>query len=947
MAGGRLHGRRRERETFDRLLRDIEAGNSRALVLRGEAGVGKTALLDYLAEQAGPGVRTTRAAGVELESEIAYSALQQLCAPLLGSLDRLPEHQREAIATAFGLSAGSPPEPLLVGLAVLGLLAESAGEQPLVAIVDDVQWLDRMSEVILTFVARRLGAESVALIFSVRSPGDERILAGLPELPVGGLPDAEARRLLDSVLPGPVDSRVRDRIVLETRGNPLALLELPKGLTPAELAFGFGGLNTAPLAGRVEETFRRRIAALPAETRKVLLAAAVEPVGDVPLLWRALQRLGIGLEAAAPAESAQLIDLNRRVRFPHPLVRSAAWRAGHADDLRDVHRALAEATDPGEDPDRRAWHRAHAVSGPDEEVAAELESSAGRALARGGRSAAAAFLERAAELTVDPGRRAGLLISAAQAHADAGSFGQVPELLAVAEMTHLDALQHARVERLRAHLALILNPGRAAGPPLLAAARRLRDLDPAAARETYLAAVGAALHAGRLDDTFLREVARAAATEAPTAGAPRSALTAQPGDAPAIEAPAAQPADAAEPAAGAAPGHGAAAGGEDAAGLLLEGITAWILDGYAAAAPALNRALDRLMEKPEPGLLWLAAPVAHEMFRHDAWDPITEQALHAARETGSLSLLPTALAFRSGILLYMGRLADAASLTDEAGALRQALGSALQPSASVTLAAYRGIQPYAGELADEVIRDAAARSEGRSLGVAGFGRAALANGLGDFETAYRAAKEAAEYPDLAVYAWTLSELVEAAARAGHAEEAAGAAERLAERTAIAGTDWALGVQAVADALTGPPGEVEGRFRRALEHFAAAGGGMQAARTHLLLGEWLRRENRRTEARGELREAYEAFTSMGAEAFAGRAARELAAAGETVRRKASETERKLTAQEEQIVRLAMAGRTNAEIGGALFLSPRTVEWHLRKVFTKLGITSRRELASALP
>ncbi|XVU20797.1 helix-turn-helix transcriptional regulator [Actinoplanes sp. CA-054009] len=933
MAGDRLQGRRRERETFDRLLRDIEAGSSRALVLRGEAGVGKTALLDYLAEHAGTAVRTTRAAGVELESEIAYSALQQLCAPLLGSLDRLPEHQREAITTAFGLSAGSPPEPLVVGLAVLGLLAESAGEQPLVAIVDDVQWLDRMSEVILTFVARRLGAESVALIFSVRSPGDERILAGLPELPVAGLPDAEARRLLDSVLPGPVDSRVRDRIVLETRGNPLALLELPKGLTAAELAFGFGGLSTAPLAGRVEEAFQRRIAALPPETRKVLLAAAVEPVGDVPLLWRALERLGIGPEAAAPAETAQLIDLNRRVRFPHPLVRSAAWRAGHADDLREVHAALAEATDPRADPDRRAWHRAHAVSGPDEEVATELESSADRALARGGRSAAAAFLERAAELTLDPARRAHLLVSAARAHADAGSFGQVPELLAVAEMSHLDPLQQARVERLRAHLALILNPGRAAGPPLLAAARRLRDLDPAAARDTYLAAVGAALHAGRLDDAFLREVAQAAATEAPTV---QAAAT----EAPTVQA-------AAPEAPTAAAGDKAVAGDDDAAGLLLKGITAWILEGYAAAAPTLNRALDVLVEKPDPGLLWLASPVAHEMFRHDAWDPITEHGLRVARETGSLSLLPTALAFRSGVLLYKGRLADAASLTDEAAALRQALGSALQPSASITLAAYRGRQPYATELLDEVVRDATARAEGRSLGVAGFGKAALGNGLGDFEGAYRAAKEVADYPDLAVYTWTLSELVEAAARAGHPQEAAAAAARLAERTAISGTEWARGAQAVADALTGPSESVEERFRAGAAHFAAAGGCMQVARTRLLLGEWLRRENRRTDARGELREAYEAFSAMGAEAFADRAARELAAAGEAVRRKASDSARKLTSQEEQIVRLAVAGRTNAEIGSALFLSPRTVEWHLRKVFTKLGITSRRELTSALP
>ncbi|RAO24715.1 hypothetical protein MED15_00473 [Micromonospora noduli] len=377
-----LRGRRRERDTLDRLLRDVRAGHSRVLVLRGEAGAGKSALLDYLSEHASAG-RVTRAAGVEPESEIAYSALQQLCAPLLGHLDGLPEPQRLALATAFGLRPGDPPEGLLIGLAVLGLLAEAAAEQPLVCIVDDVQWMDRMSEVILTFVARRLEEESIALVFASRSPGDEQILGSLPELRVDGLPTAEARALLDSVLPGPVDDRVRDRIVAETRGNPLALLELPRGLTPAELAFGFGGQAATPLASRMEEGFRRRITALPADTRRLLLAAAVEPLGDVTLLWRALKRLGVGPDAAAPAEAAGLVALGARVQFRHPLVRSAAWRSAEAAELREVHRALAEATDLDHDPDRRAWHRAHAAVGPDEEVAAELERSAGRALARG------------------------------------------------------------------------------------------------------------------------------------------------------------------------------------------------------------------------------------------------------------------------------------------------------------------------------------------------------------------------------------------------------------------------------------------------------------------------------------------------------------------------------------------------------------------------------------
>ncbi|MEH1168690.1 AAA family ATPase [Micromonospora sp. CPCC 205539] len=895
-----LRGRRRERETLDRLLRDVRAGHSRVLVLRGEAGAGKTALLDYLGEHASPG-RVTRAAGVEPESEIAYSALQQLCAPLLGHLDRLPEPQRAALATAFGLSPGKPPEGLLIGLAVLGLLAEAAAEQPLVCIVDDVQWMDRMSEVILTFVARRLDAESIALVFGCRSPGDEQILGSMPELRVDGLSPADARALLDSVLPGPVDDRVRDRIVAETRGNPLALLELPRGLTPAELAFGFGAQSATPLVGRMEAGFQRRIDALPAPTRWLLLTAAVEPVGNVTLLWRALDQLGVGRDAAAPAEAAGLIEIGASVRFRHPLVRSAVWRSAEATELREVHRALAEVTDPGQHPDRRAWHRAHAAVDPDEEVAVELERSAGRALARGGRSAAASFLERAVELTPDPKPRAGRALAAARARLDAGDLNQVPDLLAAAELGPLDPLQRADVECLRAQVAFVHNPGRAAGPPLLAAARRLEELDLPTARTTYLTALGAAVHAGRLGGNDLRRAAE---------GARRVPA------------------------------------GEEVAGQFLTGLTAWILDGYAAAVPQLRRALDAMTADEDLHLLWLAAPVAHEVWDDATWCRLTEQAVDFARTTGAMSLLPTALTFRAGALVYAGRFADASDLLDESDALGQATGQAPHPSGALTLAAHRGRELPAMELIDATIKDADARGEGRPLGMAGYATAVLSNGTGRYPAALEAARKAVEYEDLAVYNWTLGELVEAAVRVGETGAADEARARLAERTGAAGTDWALGAQALADALAGPSAKAEDSYREAVERLAASQLGLQVARARLLYGEWLRRENRRSDARTQLRTAHEAFATMGAEGFAERASRELVATGETVRRRTLGMPDELTPQEAQIARLAVAGRTNPEIGAALFLSPRTVEWHLRKVFTKLGIGSRRELAGAL-
>ncbi|NMO54067.1 helix-turn-helix domain-containing protein [Actinoplanes sp. TBRC 11911] len=900
----RLRGRRRELAMLDTLLRSVRAGDSRVLVLRGEAGAGKTALLDHLAAHTPPGL-LTRAAGVEVETEIAYAALHQVCAPLLAHLDRLPEPQRDALATAFALRTGEPPQELVVGLGVLGLFAGAAATQPVICLVDDVQWLDPMSRRILAFVARRLGDESVALIFAVRSPGDETILTGLPELRVEGLPEADARALLESVLAGPVEPGVLDRIVAETRGNPLALLELPRGLSPAELAFGFGVRTAvhspAPLAGRVEQGFQRRIATLPASTRTLLLTAALEPVGNVPLLWRAADRLGIPPEAAEPAQTAGLVDFGTRVRFRHPLVRSALWRSAKPAEIRAAHRALAEVTDPEREPDRRAWHRAGAAVGPDEQVAAELEVAAGRVLARGGRAAAAAFLERAAELTVDPGRRASRLLAAARARLDAGAPNLVPDLLAAAEMGPLDPLQRAGVQRMRAQIAFVLNPGSAAGPALLDAARRLETLDEGAARRTYLMAIGAALRAGRLGGDTLTRAAEAARRVRPA---------------------------------------------DDFVGLMLAGLIAWTLDSHEAAVPLLRRAFDTPYTDEDLSLLWLTAPMAHEVFQVETSDRISEQALRYARSTGSVTALPAALVYRAGALMMMGRFGDAWELIDEAEAITGTTGLPFESSATLALTAYRGREEPALDVITAAVEDAKARGEGILIGYAGYAKALLYNSLGNYPVALAAARTATEYRDVAVCLWTLGELVEAATYTGDTAAAAEARDLITRWTAIAPTEWALGLRALAHALAGPPDRAGEHYREAADRFTACRQTVLAARTRLLHGEWLRRAGRRGEARTELRAAHEAFAVMGATAFAERARRELTASGEAVRGGPAGVRPGLTAQETQIARLAIAGRTNPEIGALLFLSPRTVEWHLRKVFAKLGIASRRELTAAM-
>jgi DNA-binding CsgD family transcriptional regulator len=904
-----LRGRSAECEALERQLQRVRAGESSVLVVRGEAGVGKTALLEFVAERAS-GCRIVRVAGVESEMELAFAGLHQLCAPILDGLGGLPGPQRDALRVAFGLQDGAPPNRFLVALAVLGLLAEAADAEPLVCLVDDVQWLDRASAQTLAFVGRRLLAEGIAIVFAVREPNDADELAGLPELVVRGLADDDARWLLASAVPGRLDAQVRDQIVAETHGNPLALLELPRGLTPAELAGGFALPDARPLASRMEETFLQRVRALPRETQRLLLLTAAAPVGDVSVLWRAAEHLGIPGSAGRPAEEAALIEFGIRVRFRHPLVRSAVYRAAGFNDRQEVHRALAEATDPQTDPDRRAWHLAQAASGPDEAVADELERSADRAQARGGAGAAAAFLERAAQLTADPAGRGRRAVAAAQAKFDAGASDAALELLATAELAPLDELQRARLERLRAGIAFERTRGSDAPTLLLDAARRFEPLDAAMARETYLEAMAAGMFAGRLGGKpDIREVAEAA-EDAPAASEPPRAID-----------------------------------------LLLDGLTTRFTEGYAAGVPPLQTALGAFcsvegLTARDVRWLWLACRLAQDLWDDQLWHELATRGVSVARDTGALTALPVMANFLAALKIHSGDINDALELIDEVGAITQATSIPPLHYAELLLAAWRGDQPRMQAIADATLPDTKARGEGFSLGMLAWMTALLHNGHGRYDEALAAAQRACEHEDVMAYGWALVELIEAGVRVGRRDETHAALDRLSERTRASGTEWALGIEAGSRALLSDEQHAEALYREAIERLARSSGVVHLARARLLYGEWLRREKRRVDAREELRAAYDAFARIGGDGFAERARRELLATGETAPRRTPETQNVLTPQEAQIARMASDRQTNPEIGAKLFISPRTVEYHLRKVFTKLDISSRRELPGAL-
>jgi DNA-binding CsgD family transcriptional regulator len=899
--GGELLGRERQRVALDRLLEAARGGHGGVLVVHGEPGVGKTALLGY-AGAAAREFRVLQTVGVEGEMELPYAALQQLCAPILDLAERLPVPQGDALAVAFGLSAGSPPSPFLVGLAALGLLSEASQERPLLCVVDDAHWLDRASARALAFVARRLLAETIAFVFAARELGDT--LAGLPELRVEPLGRRDARTLLESVLPAPVDEHVLDRIVLETHGNPLALLEVPRGMTPIQLAGGFG-LPAVPLSTSIEESFTRRLTKLPGDARRLLLIAAADPTGDPAVVWRAARQLGIPESIAETVEAEDLLELGVRVVFRHPLVRSAVYRAAGLKERRVAHRALAEATDPENDPDRRAWHRAQAASTPDENVAAELERSAGRAQARGGLAAVAAFLERAAALTPQPAHRAQRLLAAACANRDAGAPETSLGLLAGVEAGLLDELGQARVDLLRGQIASEQRRGGEAGRLLLSAARLLERLDPELARETYLEALAGAMSSDVEVVGGAPAVARAARA-APTA--PASPRTVD---------------------------------------VLLDAFAIRLTDGYAAAAPTLARALELLLadlSNEDVGRLSVSSSrdsniVALEMWDDEALHRLAARQVQVAREAGALVHLQFALSFLARSHMLAGELTTATLMIDEARSIAEATGNPALVNAPMILAAWRGREAQASELIEATSEEAEARRWTSN----NYARSVLYNGLGRHDAARDAAWEAMQPDPIGYGAYLVPELAEAASRTGDRALLEFALEWLSERTGVISSDWATGIEARVRALSSEGDVAETLYGESIAHLSGPRVRLELARTHLLYGEWLRRERRRLDARKHLRTALEAFTSMGAEAFAGRAERELLATGEHARKRTVDTLDQLTPQEEHVARLAAKGATNREIAAQLFISPSTVEYHLRKAFRKLDVKSRTQLA----
>ena len=899
----RLLGRQRERAVVERLLDTARKGHGAVLVLHGDAGVGKTALLEQAVASASDFL-TVRTAGVEAEMEFAYAALHQLCSPSLDLIGRLPDPQREAMEVALGLGTGQAPNPFLVGLAVLNLLSEAAARQPLLCVVDDAQWLDRASARVLAFMARRLFAERIALIFASREPIES--LSGLAELHIEPLGHRDARTLLDSVLPGRMDERVLERIVVETGGNPLALLELPRGLSPAQLAGGFGLPAAAPLSTRIEQSFTRRLARLPRDARRLLLLAAAEPLGDSALLWRGARQLDIPSTAANTVEQEGLLTLDGAVTFRHPLVRSAVYGAAEPNDRREVHRALAIATDPQIDPDRRAWHRAQAASEPDEEIAAELERSAARAQARGGFAAAAAFLERATALTPAESRRSARALAAGQAKVQAGALDDALRLVTTAESGALNELEHARAGLLHAQISFLSTRGRDAAPLLLDAAERLHDVDPELARETYLEALTAAIFAGPLagPGASSPEVARAAKA-APPAERPR---------------------------------------GLD---LLLDGLVTLLTDTYAAAVPILRatqRAFAEGMSQTEQ-LRWMWGGTIAAMLRWDdeGWEQVATRHLQLVRDTGALGDLVIALGHRGQMHVFAGELALAASLHEAIEETIELTGSPLAPYHGVGMVAMRGREAEAKQFIDTARVDVVARGEGAGLSFMDWAEAVLYNGLGRYPDALDASRRVLDRAELVPVNWAMPELIEAAVRTGARELAAETGRHLTDRSTASGTDWALGVAARSHALLADNEHAEDLYTESIERLTRTRIVVDLARAHLLYGEWLRRQSRRVDARNQLRIAYDMFTDHGMEAFAERSRIELRATGEHARKRTVDAHPQLTPQEEQISRLVAQGNTNREIAAQLFISPSTVEYHLHKAFRKLGVESRVQLA----
>jgi DNA-binding CsgD family transcriptional regulator len=907
MDGSALIGRTAECARLEQEVQKARGGHAAVLVLRGSQGLGKTALLDHAVSRAS-GYRVIRTRAVASETQLSYAALQVLCAQVRDDVGQLPSLQRDALATAMGQLRGSDPDPFLLGLATMNLLAAAAGSRPLLCVIDDAQWLDQPSAQALAFVGRRLESKPVILLFATRNQADVGPLHGLPELRLQGLPHAETRLLLTRSLPGPIDPIVADRIVEETHGNPLALLELTRAASPAEMAGGFGLSPVRDVSPQIGAKLLQQVAALPPESRRLLLTAAAEPLGDPRLLWRAAAELQLPRTAAGPLRADGLLSFAPRVVFRRPLLRFAVHQLATDEERRDVHFALALATDPAREPDHHVWHLAHAADGPDEGLASELERLAPLARRRGGLPAAAAFLEQATMLTLQPGRLADRAIAAAEAKRAAGADHDATRLLSTAEMYPLDDQRQGRLQRQRAHISSSGNPD-----ILVDAARRLQADRPDLARSTYLEALAAAVAAGRLQPAGR------------STGIAEAALMAAPTSRP------------------------------TASDRLLDGLATRLTRGREESRNPLADALEafRTTELSDRDAPWvgLAGRVAADLWDDDAWDAFSRRAEQHAKDAGTVADLSAALDRRAVAEVQFGGFSVASQLLAEIRAVGSTSGTGRVAHGSMLLTGWCGRGKPAGRRLEVARRDAMGRSDGLALTVGALSAAVLFAGQGRYDEALRSAREAAletEGPDEFEYrSWALAELVEAAARTGDLDEASLALRRLEDRMHGSESEWALGTRALLRALICGDDEAEHWYRQAVDRLGRCKVRTQLARAQLLYGEWLRRRGRRSDARVPLRAASNLLTTMGATAFAERARKELLATGERAQPRSVVASKQLTPQELRIAAMARDGLSNPAIGARLFVSPRTVEYHLGKVFVKLGISGRGELHLVLP
>jgi DNA-binding CsgD family transcriptional regulator len=902
-----LLNRETERAAIDHVLDAVRSGLSGTLVLRGGPGVGKTTLLRYAIDSA-PDLRVSSIAGVESEISMEYGGLHQLLLPFLPLLDELPTPQRSALRVAFGQEPGPPPERFLVALATLTLLSRAAEQRPLLCLIDDAHWLDPESAQVLGFVARRLYADRVGLIAASNELVPSQPAEGLPTITVDGLADAEARDLLAAVAGRALNPQTVDRILAETGNNPLALVELGSAYTDDEISGHAALPQPLPLGERLREHCLRLVRSLTPEAQEFTLLAAADPEGERDQLWRAAAAAGIDPDAAA-AETAWAGVLEfpgDSVRFRHPLLRSAMYHGASAADRRRAHRLLGEAGNS----QLRSWHLATAAVVPDEELAAELQRTAEHAAARGGYAARAALLRRSAGLTPDDGRRAEREVTLAEATLMAGDPDGAQHVLDAALPRLTQTTVRGQAQQLGG--AIRFAQGDAAGATrVLASAAQAFAHDDRLARDTMLGALEAAIWSG---PALTREIARLARDLPPATGTAPSVSD-----------------------------------------LLLEGYSARFTLGYQASVRPFRAAVTALLAEdldPAVGLRWFAlgTAAAGSLWDDKATFALSDRWIDTTRATGAFTTLPVALAFHSVSDAMAGRLreADAQWATMlEVLTMSHGLGAlGLNGRSNGVMLAYRGNLAEARATGLALMRESTGQGLGRAADVGRY-IAAMADLFdGNYAASMSSALTVFENDPALTAEATLPELVEAALRAGEREVAGTAYETLSQRALAAGTPWGLGLRARCAALLAESADAEDAYLESISQLERCQSAVDLARAHLLYGQWLRRAKRRRGARTELRTAHDMFARMGAQRFADLAATELRATGEHAQARTPETVADLTPQESRIADLAAAGASNSEIAAQLFISPSTVDYHLRKVFRKLNVTSRTQLAGQL-